>query len=168
MCLVIWNHFQVTGSDKWTALVWQIRSFGCQSTFKTHTGIKTGFSKKVWKVRRAAATCSVRHSVYVAGGLEAAIGPQWGPGAILQALGFLGKRRTKIAYLIKSEWLKSLSSSCSDPYPPPPSKKNSLQIYTDLKNGPGSWKKFWNQTKVWKFWSLTHPCHYELYLLQWK
>ena len=26
------------------------------------------------------------------------------------------------------------------PIPPPP-KKNSLQIYTDLKNGPGSWKK---------------------------
>ncbi len=30
-------------------------------------------------------------------------------------------------------------------------KKNSLQIYTDLKNGPGSWKKVWNQTKVWRF-----------------
>ncbi len=36
------------------------------------------------------------------------------------------------------------------PIPPPP-KKISLQIYTDLKNGPGSWKKVWNQTKVWRF-----------------
>ncbi len=37
---------------------------------------------------------------------------------------------------------------------PSPSKISFLQIYTDLKNGPGSWKKVWNQTKVWKFWSL--------------
>ncbi len=34
---------------------------------------------------------------------------------------------------------------------PPLSKKNYLQIYTDLKNGPGSLKKVWNQTKVWRF-----------------
>ncbi len=27
------------------------------------------------------------------------------------------------------------------PYPLPQKKRNSLQIYTDLKNGPGSWKK---------------------------
>ena len=38
---------------------------------------------------------------------------------------------------------------------PSPSKIISLQIYTDLKNGPESWKKVWNQTKVWKFWSLS-------------
>ncbi len=35
----------------------------------------------------------------------------------------------------------------------PPLQKFPLQIYTDLKNGPGSWKKVWNQTIVW-FWSL--------------
>ncbi len=39
------------------------------------------------------------------------------------------------------------------PYPHP-FKKCSLQIYTDLKDGPGSCKKVWNQTKVWRFWSL--------------
>ncbi len=35
--------------------------------------------------------------------------------------------------------------------------KNSLQIYTDLKNGPGSWKKVWNQTQVWRFCPLLSP-----------
>ena len=85
--------------------------------------------------------CRAQRGAHEAGDLGAAIGPQWGPGAKPpESLGFLGNRRTKIAYIIKYEWLKSLSSSCSDPYPPLP-KKCSLQIYTDLKNGPGSWKK---------------------------
>ena len=34
---------------------------------------------------------------------------------------------------------------------PYPYEKVSLQIYTDLKNGPESWEKLWNQTKLWKF-----------------
>ncbi len=25
------------------------------------------------------------------------------------------------------------------------------KIYTDLKNGPESWEKLWNQRKLWKF-----------------
>ena len=35
-----------------------------------------------------------------------------------------------------------------------PHKKISLQIYTDLKNGPGRWKKIWNQIIIWRFSSL--------------
>ncbi len=58
-----------------------------------------------------------------------------------KALGFLGNRRTNhFLHLVQT--------------PTPLPKQISLQIYTDLKNGPGSWKKVWNQTKVWKFWSL--------------
>ena len=74
---------------------------------------------------------------------------QGGLGVLPQKLfGFWGRKW----YIPVPFWVTVLQY----PLPPPalPFKKNSLQIYTDLKNGPVSWKKVWNQTKVWKFWSL--------------
>ncbi len=47
------------------------------------------------------------------------------------------ERQDKESYRITPKPLQT-------PNPPPHPTKFSLKIYTDLKNGPGSWKKAWN------------------------
>ena len=104
------------------------------------SGVRTGFGKKVWKVRNAepdgGCTRIVRESqkdmVYCRG--------VWGS----SPRNFLDLRVANGVF----------QSFCGAIYPnthTPTPQKISLQIYTDLKNGPGSWKKVWNQTKVWRF-----------------
>ncbi len=67
----------------------------------------------------------------------------------------LWKARGTVAplWLLKFDWMKVLHKyrfiHTSFPH-----EKLSLQIYTDLQNGPESWEKLWNQRKLWKFQSL--------------
>ena len=60
-------------------------------------------------------------------------------------MGVWGPPPPEVLWLMGSEMVhySAILGHCT-PIPPPPPlqrKKNSLQIYTDLKNGPGSWKK---------------------------
>ncbi len=115
-------------------------------------GIKMDFEKKVWKrvnaklVNGCICLLNEPQIVYPFQGV-------WGS----SPRNFLASGVTNGAFQYHFGSLYSNTPTRS------PSKGFSLQIYTDLTNGPGSWKKVWNQTQVWKFLSL-----YSDGIIRWK
>ena len=109
-------------------------------------GMKMGFYQKVWK-RKMLSAVVYAHVCWTNAKLN------------IRSQGGSGGPPPEFVRLLGSQMVHSsaILGHCTPiplPLPPPLQIFFYLQVYTDLKSSPGSWKKVWHKTKVWTLWSL--------------